>query len=52
MAARLWYERGVRPRGMGNMRHVAARVIGTVCPARDISVALAGGDNPGYAAPA
>ena len=37
---RVWFERGVRPRGLRDMRHEAAWVFGAVCPARDTGVAL------------
>jgi len=37
---RLWFERGIRPRGRRDMRHEAAWIFGAVCPARDTGVAL------------
>lgn len=37
---RVWYERGMRPRGTRDMRHEAAWIFGAVCPARDTGVAL------------
>lgn len=38
--AHVWFERGVRPRGLRDMRHAAAWIFGAVCPARDTGVAL------------
>ena len=37
---RVWYERGVRPRGLRDMRHEAAWIFGAICPERDTGVAL------------
>ena len=37
---RVWFERGVRPRGLKDMRHQAAWIFGAICPARDTGVAL------------
>lgn len=37
---RRWYARGVRPRGMRDLRHQAVYLFGAVCPARDTGVAL------------
>ena len=37
---RRWFERGVRPRGMRDLRHDAASLFGAVCPERDAGVAL------------
>ena len=37
---RVWYERGVRPRGLRDMRHEAAWLFGAICPERDTGVAL------------
>jgi len=37
---RLWFERGIRPRGPRDMRHEAAWIFGAICPARDTGVAL------------
>jgi hypothetical protein len=36
-----WYEQGVRPRGVRDLRHQAAYLFGAVCPERDTGVALA-----------
>lgn len=38
--SRVWFERGIRPRGPRDMRHEAAWIFGAVCPARDTGVAL------------
>jgi hypothetical protein len=37
---RVWFERGVRPCGLKDMRHQAACIFGAICPARDTGVAL------------
>ena len=37
---RVWYDRGVRPRGLRDMRHDAAWIFGAICPERDTGVAL------------
>ena len=37
---RVRFERGVRPRGLKDMRHQAASTFGAICPARDTGVAL------------
>ncbi len=37
---RVWFERGVRPCGLKDMRHDAAWIFGAICPARDTGVAL------------
>jgi hypothetical protein len=37
---RRWFERGMRPRGVRDLRHQAAYLFGAVCPARDAGVAL------------
>ncbi len=37
---RVWYDRGVRPRGLRDMRHAAAWIFGAICPERDTGVAL------------
>ena len=37
---RVWFERGVRPRGLKDMRHQAAWIFGAIRPARDTGVAL------------
>jgi hypothetical protein len=37
---RVWFERGIRPRGLRDIRHSAAWIFGAVCPARDTGVAL------------
>jgi putative transposase len=36
---RRWYERGLRPRGVRDLRHQAIYLFGAVCPARDAGVA-------------
>ena len=37
---RRWYQKGMRPRGVRDLRHEAAYLFGAVCPARDAGVAL------------
>jgi hypothetical protein len=37
---RRWFERGMRPRGVRDLRHEAAYLFGAVCPERDTGVAL------------
>jgi hypothetical protein len=37
---RRWYQRGLRPRGVRDLRHQAVYLFGAVCPARDAGVAL------------
>jgi hypothetical protein len=37
---RRWFERGMRPRGVRDLRHEAAYLFGAVCPERDAGVAL------------
>ena len=37
---RLWYERGVRPRGLRDLGFASAYLFGAVCPERDAGVAL------------
>jgi hypothetical protein len=37
---RRWYQKGMRPRGMRDLRHQAASLFGAVCPERDAGVAL------------
>jgi transposase len=37
---RRWFERGVRPRGVRDLRHEAVYLFGAVCPERDAGVAL------------
>ena len=37
---RRWFERGMRPRGVRDLRHQAAYLFGAVCPERDLGVAL------------
>jgi DDE superfamily endonuclease len=37
---RRWYQKGMRPRGVRDLRHQAAYLFGAVCPARDAGVAL------------
>jgi transposase len=37
---RRWFERGMRPRGVRDLRHEAVYLFGAVCPARDAGVAL------------
>jgi hypothetical protein len=37
---RRWYEKGMRPRGVRDLRHQAVYLFGAVCPARDAGVAL------------
>lgn len=37
---RVWYERGVRPRGVRDLGFASAYLFGAVCPARDAGVAL------------
>jgi hypothetical protein len=37
---RRWFERGVRPRGVLDLRHQAVYLFGAVCPERDTGVAL------------
>jgi hypothetical protein len=37
---RQWYQKGMRPRGMRDLRHQAAYLFGAVCPERDAGVAL------------
>ena len=39
-SGRVWFERGVRPRGTKDMRHDSAWIFGAVCPERDTGVAL------------
>jgi DDE superfamily endonuclease len=38
---RRWFERGLRPRGVRDLRHEAVYLFGAVCPERDARVALA-----------
>jgi putative transposase len=38
---RVWYERGVRPRGVRQQGFAAARLFGAICPERCAGVALA-----------
>jgi transposase len=38
--SRRWFERGVRPRGVRDLRHQAAYLLGAVCPERNAGVAL------------
>jgi len=37
---RRWYQKGMRPRGVRDLRHQAVYLFGAVCPARDAGVAL------------
>ena len=37
---RRWFERGMRPHGVRDLRHEAAYLFGAVCPERDAAVAL------------
>jgi DDE superfamily endonuclease len=37
---RRWFERGMRPRGVRDLRHEAIYLFGAVCPERDAGVAL------------
>jgi transposase len=37
---RRWYQKGLRPRGVRDLRHQAAYLFGAVCPERDAGVAL------------
>jgi hypothetical protein len=37
---RQWFERGMRPRGVRDLRHQAVYLFGAVCPERDVGVAL------------
>ena len=37
---RVWYERGVRPRGVRDLGFASAYLFGAVCPERDVGVAL------------
>ena len=37
---RRWYQKGLRPRGLRDLRHEAVYLFGAVCPARDAGVAL------------
>ena len=37
---RRWFERGMRPRAVRDLRHEAVYLFGAVCPARDAGVAL------------
>jgi hypothetical protein len=37
---RVWYQKGVRPRGVREHRFASAHLFGAVCPARDAGVAL------------
>ncbi|MCE3246844.1 MAG: family transposase [Geminicoccaceae bacterium] len=37
---RRWFERGMRPRGVRDLRHQAVYLFGAVCPERDAGVAL------------
>jgi DDE superfamily endonuclease len=37
---RRWFERGMRPRGVRDLRHEATYLFGAVCPERDTGVAL------------
>ena len=37
---RRWYHKGMRPRGVRDLRHQAAYLFGAVCPERDAGVAL------------
>jgi hypothetical protein len=37
---RRWYQKGMRPRGVRDLRHQAAYLFGAVCPERDAGVAL------------
>ena len=37
---RRWFERGMRPRGMRDLRHQAVYLFAAVCPERDAGVAL------------
>ena len=36
----VWYQRGVRPRGVREHRFASAHLFGAVCPERDVGVAL------------
>jgi DDE superfamily endonuclease len=36
----LWYQKGVRPRGVREQRFASAHLFGAVCPERDVGVAL------------
>jgi hypothetical protein len=38
---RRWYQKGLRPRGVRDLRHEAVYLFGAVCPERDAGVALA-----------
>jgi hypothetical protein len=37
---RRWFEKGMRPRGLRDLRHQAVYLFGAVCPKRDAGVAL------------
>ena len=37
---RRWFEKGMRPRGVRDLRHEAVYLFGAVCPERDAGVAL------------
>jgi DDE superfamily endonuclease len=37
---RRWFEKGIRPRGVRDLRHQAVYLFGAVCPARAAGVAL------------
>ncbi len=37
---RVWYQKGVRPRGLREQRFASAHLFGAVCPERDTGVAL------------
>ena len=37
---RRWYQKGMRPRGLRDLRHQAVYLFGAVCPERDAGVAL------------
>jgi hypothetical protein len=37
---RRWFEKGLRPRGVRDLRHLGVSLFGAVCPARDAGVAL------------
>jgi hypothetical protein len=37
---RRWYQKGLRPRGVRDLRHEAVYLFGAVCPERDAGVAL------------
>jgi hypothetical protein len=39
-ACQRWFERGMRPRGVRDLRHQAVYLFGAVCLERDVGVAL------------